>query len=390
MNNKRRQIKHDVTYRLLFIGIFRRKFSFSGYSTRLDPEKLTMLRLVGLMLLIVWLLSLPSEAWSGISRPSADDPENIRERYENWLARHGRTYKGEDEWQLRFKIYKANVQFIDYINSQNYSFKLTDNQFADMTSEEFKSIYLGFRTKHHHSTKKQSVEKGTDLPATVDWRNNGAVTPIKNQGNCGSCWAFSAVATVEAITKIKTGKLLSLSEQELVDCDAVQGNQGCQGGYMEKAFEFIKRNGGLTTEDNYPYKGTNDACNQIENEDHAATITGYEKVPANDEKSLQAAVAQQPVSVAIDAASPEFMLYAGGVFNGHCGNQLNHGVAAVGYGEDNGEKYWLVKNSWGTAWGESGYVRMLRDFNDTRGICGIAMLPSYPVKASNISLVFQL
>ncbi|KAF5732597.1 hypothetical protein HS088_TW17G00127 [Tripterygium wilfordii] len=118
----------------------RRKFSFSGYSTRLDPEKLTMLRLVGLMLLIVWLLSLPSEAWSGISRPSADDPENIRERYENWLARHGRTYKGEDEWQLRFKIYKANVQFIDYINSQNYSFKLTDNQFADMTSEEFKTI----------------------------------------------------------------------------------------------------------------------------------------------------------------------------------------------------------------------------------------------------------
>lgn len=188
------------------------------------------------------------------------------------------------------------------------------------------------------------------------------------------------MAAIEGINKIRTGKLISLSEQELVDCDDTV-NQGCKGGYMEKAFEFIKRNGGITTESDYPYKGIDDACDNNKIQHHAVTITGYETVPANNEKSLQAAVARQPVSVAIDAGGYEFQLYSHGVFNGYCGHQLNHGVTIVGYGEDSGKKYWLVKNSWGTSWGESGYIRIQRDSNDIRGICGIAMQPSYPVKA---------
>lgn len=188
------------------------------------------------------------------------------------------------------------------------------------------------------------------------------------------------MAAVEGISKIKTGKLVSLSEQELVDCDVTDDNQGCSGGYMEKAFAYIKEIGGLTTENDYPYNGKDGSCEKDKTEDHAATISGYKKVPANDENSLQAAVAKQPVSVAIDAGGYEFQLYSHGIFSGFCGNQLNHGVTAVGYGDEDGRKYWLVKNSWGTNWGESGYVRMKRGSFNKEGICGIAMEPSYPVK----------
>lgn len=171
--------------------------------------------------------------------------------------------------------------------------------------------------------------------------------------DAGSCWAFSAVAAVEGINKLKTGKLVSLSEQELVDCDVNSENQGCNGGYMEKAFEFITKIGGVTTEDDYPAS----------------------------ENNLQAKVSLQPVSVAIDAGGYAFQLYSHGVFDEYCGHQLNHGVTVVGYGEDHGEKYWLVKNSWGTSWGEAGYIRLARNSPSSNiGICGILMQASYPVK----------
>ncbi|KHN41612.1 Vignain [Glycine soja] len=163
-----------------------------------------------------------------------------------------------------------------------------------------------------------------DLPESKDWRKEGAVSDIKDQGNCGSCWAFSAVAAVEGINKIKSGKLVSLSEQEFRDCDVEDGNQGCEGGLMDTAFAFI--------------------------------------------------------SVAIDAGGHAFQLYLKGVFSGICGKQLNHGVTIVGYGKGTSDKYWIVKNSWGADWGESGYIRMKRDAFDKAGTCGIAMQASYPLK----------
>ncbi|PSS05666.1 Cysteine protease [Actinidia chinensis var. chinensis] len=341
-----------------------------------------VVRTAWLTLLVFWVLCMCCEG----QKPPKNDTEPMRKRYEEWLQKYRREYKDRGEWEYRFGVYRSNVEIIDQYNSRNLSFKLIDNKYADMTNEEFTSIYLGYRhTKHSCKGQSFGYEKHKDLPTSMDWRKAGAVTPVKDQGQCGSCWAFSAIAAVEGITQITTGKLVSLSEQELVDCDVETGNQGCNGGYMGQAFAFIKKNGGIATETQYPYTGRNGNCDQNKVAMYAATISGYVEIPPNTEKNLQAAAAQQPVSVAIDAGGYAFQLYSGGVFSGQCGKNLNHGVTVVGYGEDDGRKYWLVKNSWGLGWGESGYIRIERGATDNKGTCGIAMEASYPVKNSTIS-----
>lgn len=184
---------------------------------------------------------------------------------------------------------------------------------------------------------------------------------------------------MEGITQLKTGQLVSLSEQELVDCDTSGVDQGCEGGLMDNAFDFIVNNKGLTTEANYPYQGVDGTCNSNEASNHAAAITGHEDVPANSESALLKAVSGQPVSVAIDASGLDFQFYSSGVFTGDCGTELDHGVTAVGYGtSDDGTKYWLVKNSWGTSWGQEGYIMMQRDVEAKEGLCGRQKRPRDP------------
>nr|XP_007132875.1 hypothetical protein PHAVU_011G132100g [Phaseolus vulgaris]ESW04869.1 hypothetical protein PHAVU_011G132100g [Phaseolus vulgaris] len=308
---------------------------------------------------------------------------SIYERHEEWMARYSRVYKDPQEKEKRFRIFKQNMNYIEaFNNAANKPYKLAINQFADLTNEEFiapRNRFKGHMRSSIIKTTTFKYENVTSVPSTVDWRQKGAVTPVKDQGQCGCCWAFSAVASAEGIHQLTTGKLISLSEQELVDCDTKGVDQGCEGGLMDDAFKFIIQNNGLNTEANYPFKGVDGTCNAKAASSHAATIRGYEDVPANNEKALQKAVTNQPVSVAIDASGSDFKFYKSGVFTGSCGTELDHGVTAVGYGvSDDGTEYWLVKNSWGTEWGEEGYIRMQRGVDSEEGLCGIAMQASYP------------
>ena len=213
------------------------------------------------------------------------------------------------------------------------------------------------------------------LPESVDWRECCAVTNVKNQERCGSCWAFSSTGAMEGAMFIGSGKLISLSEQELVDC--VKKDHGCNGGSMDDAFEYAQSTG-ICTEDEDPYVAEDEKCKIC---DDPIKFSSCVLIDSNNQLHLKEAVSKQPVSVAIQANTNVFQSYTGGIINdSSCGTELDHGVLIVGYGEEKGEKYWIVKNSWGMNWGEDGYVRIARsDSTNDPGICGIAMQASYPV-----------
>ncbi|KAF7830595.1 low-temperature-induced cysteine proteinase-like [Senna tora] len=312
--------------------------------------------------------------------------EEVMAIYEQWLLQHGKAYNGLGEKEKRFEIFKDNLRYIDEHNAEGRAYKLGLNRFADLTNDEYRSKYLGTRIDPKRRIAKTRSNRyaprvGQKLPDSIDWRKEGAVAEVKDQGSCGSCWAFSTIAAVEGINKIVTGDLISLSEQELVDCDTSY-NEGCNGGLMDYAFEFIIKNGGIDSEKDYPYKGLGSRCDTYrKNKAKVVAIDGYEDVPANDEDALKNAVANQPVSIAIEGGGRDFQLYDSGVFTGSCGTSLDHGVTAVGYGSENGLDYWIVKNSWGSSWGERGYIRMQRNIGNSKtGMCGIAMEASYPIK----------
>ncbi|KAL7583407.1 cysteine protease XCP1 [Lactuca sativa] len=304
--------------------------------------------------------------------------------FESWVAKHSKLYESLDEKLHRFEIFMDNLKHIDDTNKKVNNYWLGLNEFADMTHEEFKNKFLGLapELKQTESNEEFMYKDFVDMPKSVDWRKKGAVSPVKNQGQCGSCWAFSTVAAVEGINQIVTGNLTVLSEQELIDCDT-SFNNGCNGGLMDYAFTYIMRNGGLHKEEEYPYIMSEGTCDDKKDVSEKVTISGYHDVPRNNEDSFLKALANQPISVAIEASGRDFQFYSGGVFDGHCGTELDHGVAAVGYGTTKGLDYVIVRNSWGPKWGEKGYIRMKRKTGKSEGMCGLYMMASYPTKTKN-------
>jgi len=306
-------------------------------------------------------------------------------KWKHFKQEFGKAYNGNDEEQKRYEIFKSNVDIIYDVNSQNLSYTLGVNQFADLTSDEFAAQYLGL---------KQPKQKWGDLPylgrheysgkplkASVDWTTKGVVTPVKNQGQCGSCWSFSATGAIECQYAIKTGTLVSLSEQQLVDCAGARyGCAGCNGGQMTGAMEYAAKEGGLCSEEEYKYTARDGTCKADSCGTKYDANKGVNTVTKYSSSALEAATAEGCVSIGIEADQTAFQHYSSGVLTGTCGTQIDHGVLIVGYGEEGGQKFWKVKNSWGETWGEKGYINICRDCdkNGSDGECGILMEPAVP------------
>ena len=304
-------------------------------------------------------------------------------RFIDFVKRFDKVYDSLEVMESRFRQYRENMEYVDLQNSMQSNYTLGETVFADMSQDEFRQYKNSFQVGSSSCTKFQDVSHEglwkTLESSELDWRSKGAVTPIKDKGQCGSCWSFSATGAMEGAWQIAKGDLVSLSEQQLVDCSAGvhYGNHGCNGGLMDGAFQYAIDNG-MCSEDEYAYKAKSGSCQTCKT---VVTISSCVDVTPQNEVDLEKAVSIGPVSVAIEADTRTFQLYTSGVITSDaCGTNLDHGVLVVGYGTENNTPYWLVKNSWGTSWGENGYVKIGKsDSTRTPGVCGIAMEPSYPV-----------
>lgn len=290
--------------------------------------------------------------------------------YISWSVEYNKTldYEGLLSWW-------DNKQFIEQHNLLNDEFKLKLNKFADIHHLQWG------KTKYHnlHRNFTLPIEKAPLLgtPKSIDWRKRHAVTPIKDQQQCGSCWAFSAVGSMEGQHAIKDKKLVSLSESQIVDCDVNGTDQGCGGGWMDGAFEYVIKQGGLESEEEYPYTPQNEPC-KFNKRNVVAKFTSFKDVTGGETGLKEAVASIGPIAVAIDASGPMFQFYSKGVYyDPKCSSSLlDHGVLVVGYGTEDDKDYWIVKNSWGRSWGDNGYIYMARNKNNN---CGIATKPSYPI-----------
>lgn len=322
----------------------------------------------------------PLEAWNWTE-------EQFEGVFAMWAKTFEKSYASAEERAQRFRVFKRNVIYIATHNSQGFSYKLKVNEFADLTRDEFRARHLGYRRNGPIKGKTQSVADDLlavnegDLPQSFDWREKGCVREVKDQGQCGSCWAFSATGSMEGAACAQLGEQVDLSEQQLVDCSGFEGTHGCEGGDMEAAFQFVVDNHGLCSEKDYPYTMEDDKCK------HKCKpvlhLKKFLEVPHRSEKALRAAIVKYgPVAVSIEADQLPFQFYHEGVFDASCGSFLDHGVLAVGYGTDklSGKDYWIVKNSWGSKWGDHGYIKLARHMGQA-GECGILLEPSFPIIA---------
>lgn len=312
---------------------------------------------------------------------------NFIDKFENWVERFRMKFDDKTHFYDVLKKWITNDEYIDYVNSDNRPYLLAHNQFSGMDEFDFIQYIIknnyGFNSDNRFTA---GFNETVSLPAEVNWVTAGAVTPVKDQGQCGSCWSFSTTGALEGIYKISTGSLTSFSEQQLVDCDNFKHggkDRGCNGGLMDNAFSWISKNGGLCSESAYPYvsgNGQTTPCQTTCSNVPKSKIQSFVDVDTTD-NALMTAIAHQPVSIAIEADQKDFQLYSSGVFTGKCGTNLDHGVLVVGYGTESNGDYYLVKNSWGTSWGDNGYIKLGRgpQYNNGQGQCGILLEASYPV-----------
>ena len=346
--------------------------------------------------------------------------ENADIRFGNWAKEFMIRFENNNHREHVFANWLVNDKHIESVNAQNLTYTLGHNHLSGMNQDEYKN-YLGYSQEnvlgrsfddskvaevkclyscvksYDESNKLGTVKCVKDClamnkdmkstPDSVNWVEKGAVTPVKDQGQCGSCWSFSTTGALEGAYFLKTGDLVAFSEQELVDCDNLKNggrDHGCNGGLMDNAFSWIEKHDGLCTEEEYPYTsgksksaGSCQSCDPVSD----SKIVNFKDVSKNSDDAMMEALAQQPISIAIQADQKDFQLYKSGVFTGSCGTKLDHGVLAVGYGSEDGVDYYLVKNSWSSTWGDNGYIRLGRgdDFNKGAGQCGMLMQASYPL-----------
>ncbi|XP_025787482.1 cathepsin L1-like isoform X1 [Puma concolor] len=319
----------------------------------------------------------------GIASAAPQVNQSLDEQWSQWKATHGKLY-GMNEEGWRRAVWGENMKMIEQhnreYNQKKHSFTMAMNGFGDMTNEEFRQVMNGLQIQKHKKGKVFQPPLFAEIPSSVNWRKKGYVTPMKNQGQCASGWAFSATGAIEGQMFGKTHKLVSLSEQNLLDCAWSEGNGGCSGGNMDNAFQYVKDNGGLDSEESYPYHAQLQSC-KYNPENSAADITGFLTIPKTEYKLMRSVAIVGPVSAAIDASLDTFRFYDQGIYyDSNCSHEiLHHGVLIVGYGFEGAEldnkKYWIVKNSWGEAWGIDGYILMAKDRDNH---CGIASLASFP------------
>ncbi|XP_028627808.1 cathepsin J isoform X2 [Grammomys surdaster] len=311
----------------------------------------------------------------------ARDP-NLDAEWKAWKIKYAKSYSPEEE--LKRAVWEENMKMIELHNMENglgkNGFTMKMNAFADMTGDEFRKSMNNILIPAAVTDPSAQKQVSNDLPDFKDWRKEGYVTPVRNQGKCGSCWAFAAAGAIEGQMFSKTGNLTPLSVQNLLDCSKTVGNNGCHWGTANKAFEYVFENKGLEAEATYPYEEKEGPC-RYNSENASAYITDFVKLPPNEIYLSVAVASIGPISAAVDASHDSFIFYNGGIYHEpNCSSySVNHAVLIVGYGYEgnvtDGNNYWLIKNSWGEEWGMNGYMKIAKDRNNH---CGIASLASFP------------